>query len=138
MVQGTRTVTRYLAGNGILPPRVTARPGLRTREWTYNWYRKKYGPTFDLGLVRMHEGYTFDSGFKPNEIARLGAGYHFDDSYEEAEKIAKPGVTVVLVPQPWNLDYELIYPNIVKIRGYPYRSKMVRAFLTLAEWITHN
>jgi len=138
LVQGAQTVTRYLARNEISPPRVTARPGKRTREWTYTWYRKRYGPSFDLGLIKMSNTYLSDPEFKHSEIARLGTGYHFEDSYEDAEKIAKTGVTVVLVPQPWNLDYEPIYPNIIKVKGYPFRFKMVRAFLTLAEWITYN
>lgn len=138
LVRGTRTVTSYLAGKEIFPPRVTARPGKRTREWTYTWYRKKYGPAFDLGLIRMRDGDTFDPEFKPNEIARLGARYHFDDSYEDAERIVKMGVTVVLVPQPWNLDYQPVLPNILKVQGYPFRFNMVRAFLTLAEWISQN
>ena len=138
LVPGVQAVTRYLARRDIFPPRVTSRPGARTREWTHNWYRKRYGPSFDMGLIRMSDTYKSDPEFKKSEIARLGTGYHFEDSYEDAEKIAETGVMVVLVPQPWNLDYQPTNPNIIKVRGYPFRFKMVRAFLALAERITYN
>ncbi|MFZ5932826.1 MAG: hypothetical protein ACOYT7_01995 [Patescibacteria group bacterium] len=140
MVEGAKTVSTYLARNEIFPPRVTSRPGARTRGWTYTWYERKYGPSFDLGLIRMSDTEKSDPGFKASEIAKLGTGYHFEDSYEDAERIAANGVTVVLVPQPWNLDYEPTLSNIIKVieLNYQYHFKMVRAFLTLAERITYR
>jgi hypothetical protein len=138
MVPGTRTVSEFLARRGIIPPRVTARPGARTRDWTYAWYRKMYRSNFDLNLIHMSDTDKVDPEFKRRRILKLGRRFHFDDSYEEAERLAADGITVALVPQPWNEDYIPTNPNIITAKGYPSRYRMVRAFLSLAEKITQS
>jgi len=139
-VEGFLSFAQFLSGKGISPYRITSRPGY-TYEWTKSWYLSKYGPNFDLNLIRMQRDINSitNPDFKAQEIKKLGIGYHFEDSFENAELIvAKSDATVVIVPQPWNMNYEPTHPRILITEGFQHRMKMISAFLTLAEHITYQ
>jgi uncharacterized HAD superfamily protein len=140
-VQGYAAVLKFLERRDIVPYRITSRPGF-TRQWTKNWFRRQYGEGFDMNLIRIQgEGADeIDPRFKADEIKRLGIGFHFEDSYENAEEIIiNTDATVVLVPQRWNQDYKPTDPKrIIKPEKYKNRTPMVQAFLALAESITNQ
>lgn len=137
-VKGTKIIVKFLAQREIAPYRISSRPEY-TRTLTENWYLKEYGPSFDLSLIRLQEGQTINPDFKAAEIDRVGIGFHFEDSFENAELIVKKtDAVVILVPQPWNEDYQPANERIIKVTGFRNRMKMVRAFLTLAEKISKS
>lgn len=140
-VDGFKTVLTFLARRDVVPYRTTSRPG-NTREWTHSWYLKEYGAGFDLELIRMQDELSteINPDFKADDIDKQGIGFHFDDSFENAEIITAKAkkVTVILVPQPWNQAYQPTNSRIIKTDGFTNRMKVIRAFLALAEHITLN
>lgn len=139
-VEGVTAVVQFLDQRGIRPYRITSRPGF-TKAWTLEWYWKMYGDGFDPNLIRIQSeaNRLINMDFKTGEIERLDIGIHFDDSAENSEKIvSRTQATVILVPQPWNYDYQPSNPRIIKVVSYTNRLKMVRAFLTLAETVSQG
>lgn len=113
-VQGTWLLAHYLHKQGIdNVVRISSRPN-RVRDVTVKWYKEKM-PWVDSSSIYIQPGEEIETGlsFKIETIKRLGVKLCFEDSVEHAVEIAKLGVTVVLVPQPWNLDYRTSNPKII-------------------------
>jgi len=104
-VAGAWLLADYFNRAGIIPYRITSRLA-RTRKATLNWYKARM-PWVDEKLIWMQEGDEEPGkNFKVETIKKLGPRFHFDDSFEHAKEIVeKTNTIVILVPQPWNIDY---------------------------------
>ncbi|MBI3397138.1 HAD family hydrolase [Candidatus Woesebacteria bacterium] len=105
-VPGAIAVLDHLRRRNIQPFFITSRPA-NTKDVTLRWFRS-WLPWVDEGRILMRSGPESGLKFKTRTIKEFGVGIHFEDSLEQATDIA--GVTkarVILVNQPWNLDWDL-------------------------------
>ncbi len=101
LVTGAKAALEEMLNLGIQISFVTTRaPSLRNV--TLDWFGD-YLPFVDTGLIRLRQDINVSSEeFKINEIKKLDAQLHIDDSYETAGRLQALGIEVFLVKQNWN------------------------------------
>lgn len=101
LVTGAKAALKEMLNLGIQMSFVTTRaPSLRSV--TLDWFGD-YLPFVDTGLIRLRQDINVSSEeFKINEIKRLDAQLHIDDSHETAGRLQTLGIEVFLVKQNWN------------------------------------
>jgi hypothetical protein len=84
---------------------ISARPG-SSRGFTFEWFHH-YAPWLDRELFLLQtDGNTINPGHKVDMINLEGIEYHFEDVPEDAREILnRTKATIVMVNQPWNLDF---------------------------------
>jgi hypothetical protein len=136
-VSGAWLLANYFNREGIFPYRITSRLA-RTREATLNWYKVKM-PWVDEKLIWMQEK-DEEPGmdFKVETIKKLRPRFHFEDSFEHAQEIVrKTDTTVILIPQPWNINYIVNKPPedkkiLTPISYWQQSVKLVDIYIRLA------
>lgn len=110
--------------------RITSRPSY-LKDVTIDWYKRNM-PWVDPKLIHIQVDGDMNirnvdklSSHKVRTIHELGVHLHFEDSWQEAEAIvSSTHAKVILVPRPWNLNYEdpksgIIMPTPNFLRNAP-------------------
>ena len=136
-VAGAWLLANYFNHEGIIPYRITSRLS-RTRKATLNWYKARM-PWVDEKLIWMQEGDEEPGkNFKVDTIKKLCPRFHFDDSFEHAKEIVeKTDTTVILVPQPWNINYIVNKPPedkriLTPVSDWRQPAKLADVYIRLA------
>lgn len=133
LVDGAKELATYLESRVSKLHRITSRP-TRVRNYTLESYKLRL-PFVDPKTIHQTSKNEIDSEFKVDRSLKLKLGYFIEDSQEHAEKLAAKGIVVALVPQSWNKSYVPKDDRILTVTKYGNRPKLIRVYLTLAEYI---
>lgn len=111
---GAISFLKILRQSGINPFFISSRPAQFLEE-TLHWFGENL-PWINPQVIHLKHNPDEDaSEFKSRKIRELNVKLHFEDSLEEAERIAAQGINVILVPHPWNSSFNRQRGRIGKI-----------------------
>lgn len=130
---GAWIFSRFLFEKGVVLPRITSRPSY-TRNVTLDWYQK-WMPWVPEDKIHIHkEANSLNPDFKIDRINELGLRWFFEDSIPHALDIVYwTGATVILIPQPWNINFKPDNHRIIVCDGYVGQPGIIQAFFSFVD-----
>lgn len=98
---------------------ISSRP-VEFTETTKEWFAKTFPQVDSENIILGRKKEMGGGEFKANMVKKYNVGLHIEDAMEEAVVIAETGVPVVLVPQPWNEQENIIHPRIKHLGAHSY------------------
>ena len=128
---GAMVVLSWLKRLQIKPLFISARPATATG-FTYEWYGY-WTPWIDRNSFLLQtDGVDINPEHKVQKINSKGIEWHFEDVAEDAlDILSRTKAGVVMVNQPWNLDFSYAGSRLIRSQDPRSMSNLAYAFLEL-------
>ncbi len=117
-VPGIKTLLQVFNEAGTDYIFVSSRP-TEFEETTREWFRKTFPWVDDQNIILWRKEHGVGGNFKAKIIKDYGIKLHIEDAMEEAVVIARlTDVSIIIVPQPWNIREKTTELRIKQLEGY--------------------
>lgn len=111
-----KQIALWLDKNGFEIHIVSSRPA-SAYSITKNWLVRNGIP--------FHSLYVDNTLDKVVQIHRINPAFAIDDQGFVADKLSKFGIPIILISQPWNMNFRQKYPRIHDFRSFLYRFEQI-------------